>query len=395
MSLAGRQSLLYLSVSDPSAGEHVLRMSSRIAISVLGRDFDVSVAIAGPVTTAALAQLRQDLGSTRIVGGLESSHADQPAPAGLRQTMQTVLGTDILNARLQAAIQRKAQEFDFVVVDSLLAWPYRPVCNAPQSLVIEHLYSDSPGSGWLGRLAGSRGLKNYEMAALSTADLVFAPEILAQQLSNAGITVKALRGCFGKPSLSAPTFSDVDYQRTQPRLGYYGYLSDTKNLASLYWFLDNVWPVARQTIPDCQFHITGSAPNAELRARIEQDERIVLHVGGTDRALIEARCRVMIEPLLHEYHVDAKLINAMARGIPVVTTRQALSRAHTDLASGVLTADSREKMVVAIHQLMTDSRRWSAQSRVAADIARSQLASFDRVHRVRRTLAEWQHRRGH
>ena len=94
----------------------------------------------------------------------------------------------------------------------------------------------------------------------------------------------------------------------------------------------------------------------------------------------------MIEPLLFEDHVDAKLVNAMARGIPTVTTRHAMRRSHFRMRSGVVVADSREEMVVAINRMMSDSVFWKRAAREGMAAAREQLPRFELAHCIRREL---------
>ena len=62
----------------------------------------------------------------RAAGDFLVSAADQPAVAGLRGLAKARLGTDIVNASLQAATQRRKEGFDAIVVDELLATPYLP-----------------------------------------------------------------------------------------------------------------------------------------------------------------------------------------------------------------------------------------------------------------------------
>ena len=60
MTAAGIRSLLYISAVQSQSGDGVLSLQSRINIGVLSRDFEVSLAVVGPVTVEGLHRLRVD-----------------------------------------------------------------------------------------------------------------------------------------------------------------------------------------------------------------------------------------------------------------------------------------------------------------------------------------------
>ncbi len=383
-------SLLYISAAQPDAGSNILSLASRINIGVLSRDFEVSLAVVGPVTTVGLHRLRVDLGPMRVTGGFETSGADRPADKPLQRYMASVYGSDIVNARLQTTIQRKAKDFDAVVVDSLLAWPYRPIGGTgPLAYVTGGLVSDTRAASGLISSWRNRSLREYELSVLSTADMVFAEPDIASRLSELGVPMRNLQYSFSKPDTARPTLTDIDYNLTAKRIGYAGYLGDQNNIASLNWFLDNVWSVAANTMPGVEFHIVGKAPSRDLRERMAAFDSIKLHWSSDDAVLLDQHCRIIIEPLLFEDHVDAKLINAMARGIPTVTTRHALKRSHFKLRPGLIAADTRETMVLAINRLMSDPVVWKNAAREATELAREQLPAFELAHCIRRELTRW------
>ena len=380
--------LLYITLLDLSAGDKLLAASSRINIGMLSHDFDVSVAVVGPVTTVALNRLRIDLGPTRITGAFEPSKTDRPVDRPLRALSRQLLGSDMVSARLQAAIQRKAEDFPVVIVDHVLAWSYRPATVAgavyftPREWFVENR---PPSNHWWSRWATSK-IAAYELAISAAADTIITRSELASKLSEQGVTMKKLRPSFSKPAGSQPSIEEVAFTRTANRIGYIGYLGDDKNNASLVWFLDNVWSVITRTLPDVELHIIGTAPNETLQFRLAQFSNVVLHWGGSDALLFKMNCRVVVDPLLYEIHADSKLINAMARGIPTVTTCRGLSRSRVDIGKGVTAADTPEGMVLAIKALMTDGQIWKRAADMAASIARPQLADFEVAHAIRREL---------
>lgn len=382
--------LLYLTVAGAGSGRSPLRLSSRINIGVLSRDFDVSVAVAGPLTTAALHRIRVDLGPTRVSGAFEASRADGRYDRGLRRFAEQQLGSDRVCARLQSVIRARAAEFDAIVVDHVLAMAYRPVpFRGPVGFVPDALNPAAPARRLFGGGRGGFGRQvpgSLEAEAAVACQHVYARPEIARALLAEGVPMKYLEASQRAPERPLPRPSQVMYARSQPRIGYSGYLGDRRNSASLHWFLDNIWSAADSQFPGVELHLVGGTAPEPLRARLARFPSVVLHPERSDQPLINARCRVVIEPLVFEDHVDAKLINAMARGIPVVTSLHALERAHTGLHAGITAADSRESMIAAIRQLMTDSVEWGRASRAALAMAAECLPDFEVAHLLRRAL---------
>lgn len=378
--------LLYLTVVGSGAGRSPLRLSSRINIGVLSRDFDVSVAVVGPLTTAALHRIRVDLGPTRVTGAFETSRADGRYDRALRPLAHQQLGSDRICARLQSIIRTRAAEFDAVVVDHVLAMAYRPVPFRGPVGFVPDTRNPAPVARRL--FGGGRGESpgSLEAQAAVACQHVYARPEIARALLAEGVPLKYLEASQRAPERPLPRSAEALYAQSQPRIGYAGYLGDPRNSASLHWFLDNIWSAADSQFPGIELHLVGGTAPEPLRARLARFPSVVLHPERSDQPLVNARCRVVIEPLVFEDHVDAKLINAMARGIPVVTSLHALERAHTGLHAGITAADSRESMIAAIRHLMTDSVEWGRASRAALTMAAECLPDFEVAHLLRRAL---------
>ena len=79
MSARGRLQVLYLTTVDSLNEPARLSREKRIVVGVLARDFDLSLAIAGPIDHQGLQKLRDLFVSVRAAGGFPTSSADQPA----------------------------------------------------------------------------------------------------------------------------------------------------------------------------------------------------------------------------------------------------------------------------------------------------------------------------
>ena len=388
MSAPGRPQVLYLTTVDRLTGAAGLSRETRIVVGVLARDFDLSLAIAGPIDDQELQKLRDHFASVRAAGGFPASSADQPAVAGLRGLAKARLGTDIVNARLQAAIQRRAEGFEAVVIDDLLATPYLPAQqNTPVYYLAHRCESKARSSTWWRwlRQREQRALSECEKAALQSVLAVFAKPEVAGELLAQGLSFRQLNPSFGQFRPEIVLGEPTTWGGTHQRVGYAGYLGDDRNLASLEWLLREVWTPGQRTLADTELHLVGMAPPSPLRELAAANNNVYLH-SGSRHQLRDLGCRAVIEPLMFEQHVDTKLINAMSQGLPVITTREGVRRAHAELGEGVLVAAGPEQMSMTVHQLMNDQSLWQLHASAATRTAALQLADFEVAHDLRRAL---------
>lgn len=388
MSAPRRPQVLYLTTVDRLTGTAGLSRETRIVVGVLARDVDLSLAIAGPIDHHALQRLRDHFASVRAAGGFPPSSADQPAATGLRGLSVARLGTDIVNARLQAAIQRRAMTFDAVVLDALLATAYLPAGQSCPTYYLAHRCESQTEAGswwhWL-RQREQRALKQCEKAALQSVTAVFAKPAVAGELLAEGLPLRQLNPSFGQFRPEIALGEPMTRQETHQRVGYAGYLGDERNLASLEWLLREVWTPAHRALADTELHLVGTAPPSPLRELAAANNNVYLHSGGREQ-LRHLGCRAVIEPLIYEQHVDTKLVNAMSHGLPVITTQDGLGRAHAELGEGVLVTAGPEQMSMTVHQLMHDEALWQLHASAAARTAALQLPDFEVAHDLRRAL---------
>ena len=388
MPALGRPQVLYLTTVDRLTGTAGLSRETRIVVGVLARDFDLSLAIAGPIDHQELQKLRDHFASVRAAGGFPASSADQPAVPGLRGLAKARLGTDIVNARLQAAIQRRAEVFDAVVIDDLLAKPYLPARqNGPVYYLAHRCESRAQSVNWWQWLKqrGQRALSQCENGMLQSVSAVFAKPEVAGELLAQGLSLSQLNPSFGQFRPELALVQPTNCRGTHQRVGYAGYLGDERNLASLEWFLREVWTPGQRNLAETELHLVGTAPPSPLQELAAANNNVYLHSGGRQQ-LRHLGCRAMIEPLMFEQHVDTKLVNAMSQGLPVITTQEGVQRAHAELGEGVLATAGPEQMFMTVHQLMTDESLWQLHASAATRTAAVQLADFEVAHDLRRAL---------
>jgi glycosyltransferase involved in cell wall biosynthesis len=97
------------------------------------------------------------------------------------------------------------------------------------------------------------------------------------------------------------------------------------------WFIREVWPAVSERLPDAVLHIFGSV--SAVRGRIN----VVTHASPSDSSAVFAAGTVLVVPLRVASGLRMKILEAWARGIPVVATPEA--------AAGLEAADGSELLL--------------------------------------------------
>ena len=138
------------------------------------------------------------------------------------------------------------------------------------------------------------------------------------------------------------------------------------NIAGVNWFIDAVYPRIREQRPDVTFDVVGSRPPAELLALNEAGRGI--HVTGyvEDPTPYLQNAAVLVVPLFAGGGMRVKILNALAEGIPIVSTTLGYEGIRLTPERDILVGDTPEAFAGAVLRLLNDpelGRRLAAQGR--------------------------------
>ena len=129
------------------------------------------------------------------------------------------------------------------------------------------------------------------------------------------------------------------------------------NADALRWFLDGAWPLIAGDDSDARLDIAGPRPPADLVAIGQSDDRITVYGYVEDVEPLYQQAAIFIVPLLSGSGVRVKILDAMARGVPVVST--SIGADGLDVQDGVhlLIADSPAAFAAAVRDLLDHPER--------------------------------------
>ena len=391
--LARKTSLLFVSpqvptnTSNPSAGR------SAEMLALLSSQFDVTLACPDPAGELNIDTLRT-LELADIITGDTDITLSEGITDPLAATMHHYLSPGregAFSTELKDKVQREASAYDLLVLDHFYAFYYRPDDYRGRSIYHAHAaHFIDIGSGEdnsSDTLLALEGLRKREIDACASVDHVFAMPADALRLADAGVPFGKLQCALTRSRYRTYKNRPDDFNTTKPQLVYVGYLGDRDNVRSLLWFIRQVLPQLRATMPDISLHLVGNNPSIELLNIAMTDRRIHFHNSLAEARKAGETFRVSIDPLLYESGVDTKLVNALARGTPTVTTRVGISRLRGQSPASVAIAESTQDMALQIQRLLTDKSLWRSMAREGVKYAQQHLPTHDMIFRLRQQLA--------
>jgi GT2 family glycosyltransferase len=144
--------------------------------------------------------------------------------------------------------------------------------------------------------------------------------------------------------------------RERRDLVFVGNFEHPPNEDAALHFATDVFPAVRAALPGVRFLIVGPRPTRAVKALASDAVRVLGHVPDLD-ALLDTT-RVSVAPLRYGAGLKGKIGQALARGVPVVTTSvgaEGLGLRHREHA---LIADDPAAFASAVVELYQDARLW-------------------------------------
>ncbi|MBK9373039.1 MAG: glycosyltransferase [Holophagales bacterium] len=256
---------------------------------------------------------------------------------------------------------------DVVLLESLFMVPYVPAlrattraCVVLRSVNVEHEIWQGLARGehhlwrrlYLQHLA--RRLRQYEVATLDDVDAIIP---VAQEDADCYRRLGATRPIHAAPvGIDAADYPDRSGQGDPLTLTFLGSLDWTPNLEAVDWFLGNVWPLVREAIPQARLHLGGSNASSDLVGRLRCEGVRFLGRVPDAREFISSGT-AMVVPLLSGGGIRVKILEAMALGIPVISTRLGATGLGVNDGKQLLLADGVDSFTQACVALLSDRER--------------------------------------
>lgn len=148
-------------------------------------------------------------------------------------------------------------------------------------------------------------------------------------------------------------FAEVNPQLAAQRLLFIGNFEYAPNVAAVEWLLDAIMPQVWARLPEVKLALCGYAQPADWPQRWP-DARIEWHGFVPDLRTVQAQSSVFIAPLRDGGGSKLKVLEALAAGLPLVSTREGVSGLDLRPGESFMLADDVQAMVAAVAQLLAE-----------------------------------------
>jgi GT2 family glycosyltransferase len=154
--------------------------------------------------------------------------------------------------------------------------------------------------------------------------------------------------------------SDVPPFRDRRDVIFVAGFAHPPNVDAARWFCEHVWPTVRERT-GARLFLVGSNPTEEVKSFASRDIVVTGYVDDDTLAALYEGARVAVAPLRYGAGVKSKVVEPVARGVPLVTTSVgAQGLAGLNLCSAVL--DDPVLFAEATIRLLVDECEWGRSS---------------------------------
>jgi len=199
-----------------------------------------------------------------------------------------------------------------------------------------------------------------------------------------------------------PNGVDIDYFRpvSQPdpqertlTLVFGASMDVAMNQDAVHWFAASILPRIKQQVPDVQFWIVGRDPPATVRSLAEREG---ITVTGTvpDVRDYYRQAAVFVVPLRAGGGTKLKTLEAMAMGLPIVSTTVGAQGLDVESGRHLYIADNPKVFAAYVIELLEDRNKAVQMGGEARRLVEQQYSWTSIVGEVDRKLTDLLHKRG-
>ena len=214
----------------------------------------------------------------------------------------------------------------------------------------------------LRQIAAATRAQELSVIEQSDLTLVVSPveqSILAQVCPHSRVEILSN---IHEPIADTPSF------KKRNGLLFIGGFQHPPNVDAVQWFVQEVWPLLIQELPNISLKVVGSKMPDSLLALTRPGIEMLGFVEDIDPLLLSSR--VSIAPLRYGAGVKGKVNQAMSFGLPVVATTTAIEGMNLTVEQNVLVGDTPLDFAQAIVRLHNNENLWDVLAHGGKDNVR-------------------------
>jgi len=183
----------------------------------------------------------------------------------------------------------------------------------------------------------------------------------------------------GNKAITVPLGVDVEHyaqvynlEKSKYKIAFMGMLNVAHNETGIIHFIEDIFPLVLEKQPKSQLYIIGGGLTKRLK-RYETNN-IVFTGEVKDIRSEVGRCRVFVCPLVFGSGIKTKNLEAMAMGVPVVTTSVGAENINTCPGEICFIEDDNKMFSEQVLKLMEDETLWCDMRKRAFEFVRDKFS---------------------
>lgn len=200
---------------------------------------------------------------------------------------------------------------------------------------------------------------SYEAAHLLAAERRWCPQFNVNMVVSDDEGHLVRPSCGGSKICVVPNGVDIGYFTPRPdpgghRLLFCGRLDQLANKGAISYFFDSIWPELSASMKDLQIDVVGKNPPSWLLELSQRDSRVKVPGFVDDVRPYFQKATVFVCPITDGGGTRLKILDALAMGMPVVTTTFAASGLALLDGQHLLMADTSHDFIQKTMRLLSD-----------------------------------------
>lgn len=210
----------------------------------------------------------------------------------------------------------------------------------------------------------TKKLRKYEVESLNVYDgIITISGHDAAYFRDAGCTIPLTDVPFGVEPSDYPA-SENDYEF--PSLFHIGSMNWMPNEEGIRWFIDEAWPLIHEKFPEVRLYLAGRMM-PEWLTKLDLPNVEVLGEVPDASAFIQSKA-VMVVPLFSGSGIRIKIIEGMALGKTIISTRIGAEGIHYTDEKDILIADDAQSFLMAVEKCFSGKEYCEAMGKEARQL---------------------------
>jgi sugar transferase (PEP-CTERM/EpsH1 system associated) len=183
--------------------------------------------------------------------------------------------------------------------------------------------------------------------------------------------------------------NDIHGLTSKPCVLFVGSMDYHANIEGVIWFAHEIWPEIAEKHPELNFVIVGRRPSRSIRALASERIRVTGTVDDV-RPFYRPALTVVV-PLRVGSGTRLKILEAMAAGVPVVSTRLGAEGIDAVPDIHLLIGDNRDEMIAAINKMVNSASMRDRLTLAARDLVVNRYdwgLISEKLYRIHRDLIQ-------